>query len=256
MEVGSITCTVLLAYLRDAATQPVGAVPLELASHVHTCTQCRAQLALLFAFLGVAPGAAADCAPCERDLAAFVEQERHNPAQAMRWYPAVWGHLWSCAACLEDYGLLHSMAADPQFQLPSLAGELLEAAVAGARQTPLVHIYPATLNATVPAQPHRARRGPPSAPRSYEIVAVPTADAERPAYRVIIHAQDAAAWELEIRLTPPADGQVSLSIADYTTTAPLDETGTARIAISAQDLAQARQAGIDITLTAPPTSEA
>lgn len=84
-----------------------------LVEHIATCDLCRGALMLLFAELLPIPPEAryTDCAPCQRDLAAYVDQEATaGIATAVQLYPHVWWHLWICPVCAEMYRLMRVLA--------------------------------------------------------------------------------------------------------------------------------------------------
>lgn len=87
-------------------------IPLaELVAHVAQCSDCQQRLLILAA--DVKPQTIA-CATCEDDLAAYIDIERdEGRVAAVRTYPAVWFHLWSCLSCLELYtGILVLLQAE------------------------------------------------------------------------------------------------------------------------------------------------
>jgi len=76
----------------------------------------------MYALDALKPRGPISCGQCEPDLGTFVELELADVALAYRWYPVVWHHLWTCAACLEQYDLLYLSLADPELRLRPPSG--------------------------------------------------------------------------------------------------------------------------------------
>jgi hypothetical protein len=82
------------------------APPAELAEHVAGCEDCRGELLLLLAELLEAPipPNPIDCDECQTWLPTYIDMQLLvGLSDAVRRYPAVWWHLWSCADCATIY---------------------------------------------------------------------------------------------------------------------------------------------------------
>jgi hypothetical protein len=102
-----------------------------LCAHVASCARCRGALLLLVADLLAAPLELAplSCEQCQDDLAAYIDLERdEGTGAALRAYPQLWWHLWTCVDCAESYRMvlaLHEAEANnilPPVPLSSLVG--------------------------------------------------------------------------------------------------------------------------------------
>lgn len=93
--------------LDDPLAPPIP--PPALCTHVASCARCRGALLLLAADLLAAPldPGSMTCAQCQDDLAAYIDLEREEgTGAALRDYPHVWWHLWTCVDCAENYRMV------------------------------------------------------------------------------------------------------------------------------------------------------
>jgi len=131
--------------LSDEPNRPDPAI----AAHIASCELCRGAFVLLAAQAVELPSLSAplSCRQCDQDLAAFIEHElEEGSAAAIRTYPHIWWHLWTCADCAETYRVtrrhlltvqsqaiatLLQPAQPARTQLAQLARPLLYRALAG-----------------------------------------------------------------------------------------------------------------------------
>ena len=105
---------VIAEFMKALESQELGYLSSALYRHLSVCGRCRAGMLLLTR--GLDPrlcrhGAGYSCEQCQADLAAFIEIELDNPAQAAATYPHVWRHLWACWACARTYEYTHMLLA-------------------------------------------------------------------------------------------------------------------------------------------------
>lgn len=118
-------CPEVHAWLTAREHPGIAAVPPPaLREHVAGCARCREALLLLAADLLAAPLelASPSCDQCQDDLAAYIDCERvEGPEAAIRAYPHVWWHLWTCADCAESYHMVLALqAAEASGELPPI----------------------------------------------------------------------------------------------------------------------------------------
>jgi hypothetical protein len=102
----TITCAQVRAWLdRDMQDQPE--ILTQLLAHISTCATCQGALMLLVdEELGTPALHEVVCEQFEEDLPAFMEHD--GPLlNAIRAYPHVWWHLYTCPDCHEMYELVH-----------------------------------------------------------------------------------------------------------------------------------------------------
>jgi hypothetical protein len=89
------------------------AMPPELVEHIVGCPTCKGSLAtLMVALVGEQSSDAMSCARCEAAIAAYLELEFDTGrAAAVRAYPQVAQHIWTCANCGELYQLTRATLA-------------------------------------------------------------------------------------------------------------------------------------------------
>lgn len=125
-------------------SDPPVQLPAELGAHLSACAVCRTTLLLIDALKLSTVPAPIECERCREDLASFVEQERvDGPAGAIRAYPGLWWHLWTCQACLDAYDLVKAgLVAEPAARPAQLAPT---------KVVHLLHLARAFLNRALPA---------------------------------------------------------------------------------------------------------
>jgi hypothetical protein len=105
-------CTDVQLWMREIVQPDKLILPTPaLVAHVAGCPLCRGAFALLAAKAIDLPSLAGPitCRQCEEDLAAFIEHEtEETSAAAIRTYPLVWWHLWTCEDCMETYRVTRS----------------------------------------------------------------------------------------------------------------------------------------------------
>src|SRR5919108_4268137 len=83
-----------------------------LCAHIAACPLCQGALAVLAMEALDLPVAPRDivCQQAEEELAAFIEQEaEEGSVAAIRTYPHVWWHLWTCDVCAETYRITRAL---------------------------------------------------------------------------------------------------------------------------------------------------
>lgn len=103
-----LLCEQVQTWLQQKGDNPIHAPPPVLYTHVAGCSRCKGALVLFMTALLKSsgkwtPGKTA-CEDCERDIAAYIDIEREaSLTVAVREYPHVWWHLWTCPDCAESY---------------------------------------------------------------------------------------------------------------------------------------------------------
>src|SRR5262245_35706021 len=105
---------VIAEFIKALESQDLGYLSPALYRHLSVCDRCHDGMLLLMS--GLDPrlcrhGAGYSCEQCQADLAAFIELELDDPAQAAASYPHVWRHLWVCWACARTYEYTHTLLA-------------------------------------------------------------------------------------------------------------------------------------------------
>jgi hypothetical protein len=111
-----ITCKEVRQWLETAArsNQHIQPSP-ALQVHVGGCAMCKGALLLLVATAAVMSSPETiDCQDCLDNLPSFVDHEQDDPIGAVRVYPQVWWHLWTCQECSETYHLTSILLAAEQ----------------------------------------------------------------------------------------------------------------------------------------------
>jgi hypothetical protein len=105
---------VVAEFIKALESQDLAYLSPALYRHLSACVRCRAGMQLLMRGLDsrlCRHGAGYSCEQCQDDLAAFIEIELDNPAQAAATYPHVWRHLWGCWICARTYEYTHTLIA-------------------------------------------------------------------------------------------------------------------------------------------------
>lgn len=173
------------------STDPTTPSP-ALVSHIASCHMCQGAFALLAAEAINLPAIASSisCRRCELDLAAFVEQElEQGSAAAIRTYPHVWWHLWTCEECTETYRVTRLYLLAQQSQ--AVAKALAFPASPAARPTLVLQLPRAVL--------HHALAG------SIAVRATTRGGGTVPSY--VIAEQDYPGGDLEVRVQRQANGE-------------------------------------------------
>ena len=144
------SCPQVRKYIQQVLRTPVAA-PLDaaLVAHIAECSTCQGALLLMQASLLDAPVAASiTCAACQHLLPGYIDEEASDgTAAALRSYPQVGAHLWSCPECAEIYLMtLAFMAAERSGELGSLP-----VLPQMPRLLPTICLRRAFLNAALPA---------------------------------------------------------------------------------------------------------
>jgi hypothetical protein len=104
------TCVQIRQFLEEGIRSSIVTLPSsELVDHIAGCALCRGALMLLVAAgtgMPIAP-APITCEETQKSLAPYIEAETEEGSEAaMRAYPQVWWHFWSCPTCSETYRLI------------------------------------------------------------------------------------------------------------------------------------------------------
>lgn len=197
-----------------------------IAAHVATCSLCRGALALLaLEALGAPPPDPISHAACQAELAAFIDRERADSAAAVRRFPQIWWHLWTCAECAETYLLTRSLVVAArqqpfvytpiQRQTPSLSEVVLRLSRS------LLNGFFATLSPDWGA----ARGGE----AGEEVLAEKTTRSGHQ-LTVSVAQQPDQRWRVVVAAVPPFDGSLVIGFGATTFSAPFDTEGSATIA--------------------------
>lgn len=167
---GGHGCNNVSAWLRRLISgAPVRDVPVAEREHLEACPLCRARLFLclesLAAHFNDIDSAQIDCAHCEDWLGAYIETEQADAARAMRQFPAIAWHIWTCPDCLELYTLMSGTLSDPALRIDrflpkSAAQEGLRHSDAGVSSSRFVlQLKRAALKAALPSVMHATPDG-------------------------------------------------------------------------------------------------
>lgn len=198
-----------------------------LCEHVALCPRCQGALAALaVAALGLtAPPAAISCQQAEEELAAFIEQEaEEGSAAAIRAYPQIWWHLWSCEVCAETYRITRALlAAD---QPVRSAVQAMSVTLFGpprqpqpALRLPRSFLYRA-LAGSIPAS--SAVRGP---ARFRNVLTEKEIANQR--FTISVQRQVDGEWQIHVSVKPPPTGWLILKLDATRFRARFDQQGEA-----------------------------
>jgi hypothetical protein len=108
-------CADVRRWLRQAVLSNDRTLPdPQISMHIAACPHCRGALALLAVeALGLTAALQnITCQRAEEQLPALIEQEAaEGNAAAIRTYPLIWWHIWTCDVCTETYMLTRSLLA-------------------------------------------------------------------------------------------------------------------------------------------------
>jgi hypothetical protein len=212
--------------------QSATAIPADVLAHLSSCPRCRAGLLLTLRALAEKAGPPADtslCADCQIELAAFVEQERANPAYAAEHYPAVWSHLWTCRSCAEEYVTVHALLdAEQDSALPQLLAPepVLRQSVPHSFQ----HILLTRGMLTAMLPPRSAAWATYRGSQQQGFVLFDASDA-KPMRQVtiVVREEDRDLWCLTVTTVPPVRGVLLLTAGVKSFTASFTAEGIATI---------------------------
>jgi hypothetical protein len=233
MEPGFRTCGQVVAEIARAlqAQNPATLSPAA-CQHLSACSRCRAGLLVLLRAFDPKPDRLAtseDCAPCQADLAAFIDLEITDPVLAAATYPHVWWHLWICGTCSQTYEgvrvLLDAQQSGelPPFRLPAPAPQ---------RGMPVVRRITLTRQALTLALP--VRQAPFTVTRgagddSYVLYDEAADEPEQRRFTIVVQEQPEGRWQMSVSVWPPLAGLLVLSIGSVRLAAPFAPNGTATI---------------------------
>ncbi|HEU5086908.1 MAG TPA: hypothetical protein VFT99_05665 [Roseiflexaceae bacterium] len=220
-------CSTITAALQAARISNPAILDEQQRQHVQGCDTClHALLALLPQGVQLVPQQQhIGCAECQQHLAEYMELEDADPILAIRTYPHIWWHLWTCEQCTQVYLTSRELFALPQPALPALPRE--QPAL-----TPLAHINRATLGLLFPDDPaYRLRRSSAGAMphnEANETIIFEQFDDE---HELVISVWDTlpAGYRLEVRCDPVPDGELVLRCGLLILSAPFDAHGQALI---------------------------
>lgn len=205
----------------------------EVHAHVLRCPRCRGSLvALLAERYGVPPPTGEPACAALDDLPAYLDCElAEGEAVAAVRYPAVWWHLWVCAACAEEARLTRALlVADAAGEVaPVPAAEPSASAAPPAVSLspwPLLYLERDFLYAAITPQIALG------AAWSDDDEATLIAEESVGLYRVALYARprEAGNWSLSVMVSPVVRAVAVLRFGTWVFRAPFDATGTATVA--------------------------
>jgi len=204
-------------------------LPPAVTAHINACPRCRAGLALLVSAVADAAHDPGDCELCQADLAAFMEQERTDPAGAAAAFGHVWHHVWSCPSCLEDYLVAGEwLEAEQAGQLAPLqlpARSPIERAIGAIRRIVLAR---SVLAIALP--PPQIVMAPLRGAGGDGFVLFEDGEGSVHAHlTVLVRDSGDGSWELIVRTNPPVVGLLRVASGDTQLTAPFLGDGSATI---------------------------
>jgi hypothetical protein len=183
-----------------------------LVAHMADCPACRGAFALLAAEAVDLPslGAPISCRQCEVELAAFVEQEvEEGSAAAIRTYPHVWWHLWTCEDCAQIYSATRSYFMTEQFRAGASIGAVLPLTMSTLKPVlELRHDFLYRALTSIPTQ-LRTRGG---TSQSYVLVEQDQPDLQ---LMVSVQRQVNGEWQIDVMHNPPPVGSLVLSLGTH-----------------------------------------
>lgn len=206
------------------------------------------------------PAEEIDCAICCDQLAPFIDQEIADAQLAVRLYPQVWWHLWTCASCSELYELTRRLIDAERVGLlppmpiprPTLS---LARAPRGSEPVPLFQLPRDFLSWAFAGQPARPRAG--VVEDEHEVVLFE----DDITHGLLVHnVQMRVAqipqqpWRMTITVSPPIAGWFSLTLDDIHRRIHFDPQGVAVIPDLPPDALRAA-AGPDLIGHIEPTSD-
>ena len=197
-------------------TDPATQLPPELREHLSHCAVCRTTLLLIDALKLTTVPAPIECAQCQEDLPAFVERERaEGPAGAIRAYPSLWWHLWTCQTCLDTYDL--AKARPGASRAPATPPKLVR----------LLRLARAFLNRAIPAPAPvvAVARGAETGP---SIIAEGIAE-DSMQFALSVAPQPNQSWTVVVTVTPAPAGNLLLTLGTGTYRAPFAPDGSATV---------------------------
>jgi hypothetical protein len=194
----------------------------ELCAHVAQCDLCKgALLALLIEASGISPESLeVDCQNSLDDLAPFIELETQDTLLAIRSYPHVWWHIWTCEECAANYRLIRALSEAER------AGQLTLPPIPRRITLPnVLHLSRQFLNQVLPPIiPLRtAMRGAAGQP----LVIAEEDDSYGYAISLRVQPQSDGAWRVMVIAVPPPVGSMVLTLGASTFQTPFDAKGYA-----------------------------
>lgn len=245
-------CDRVRQLLHQAAHGDSFAPSSELVAHVAGCAVCKGALLLMMAEVLNAqldiedPG----CPQCERSLAAYLDLElERGSAAALRVYPQIAWHLWTCRNCAELYEFTRAVIEAEQAGTLSLPPPLV-AAQRSPRVLASFRLTRALLNVSLSSD--RAlgtARGPEDGP---EVLYERTEAGLRISLSVT-HLADRS-WTIDVAVEPALEGRFRLTVGEFSREA-LFVAGNATIhGVSATALEEADGADLLGELLSDPPS--
>lgn len=220
-------CANVQYWLQQAFTAQQPALPdPDICAHIADCRLCRGTLAILMADalgLRIAPPRIR-CTECQLDLATFIDHETAlGQPSAIRHFPQVWWHLWTCAECAETYTGTHALLrmADDDRMLP-LPGTQPHAHRPAYARLPHTFLYRALSDTPIVLGARRGAGGPP-------MVLVVDEALGAHMLTLSVQRQDDDMCCLIAELAPPPAGTLVARLGRQQFSAQLDAHGRARL---------------------------
>jgi hypothetical protein len=196
------------------------------ARHIATCSLCRGALAALAAQTLPAPLALAALQdhPLD-DLPAFIDLAIENTAAAVRAYPVVWWHLWTCSECAETYFLTRAFLEEEERQRRPVAASV--PAIARPLRREQVRLSRAFLNSALLTPP--ASWGVMRGGESQGAMLVEEQNDAGRTLRLTVIQEPDGPWRVTIETIPPATGEVVLKLGSVVRQAHFAPDGSATL---------------------------
>jgi hypothetical protein len=252
----NLVCADIRQWVQQAVLSDDPTLPVEvLSEHVATCPLCQGALAALAVeTLGMTaslPDSA--CSQSEDELAAFIEQEAEEGCcAAIRTYPHIWWHLWTCAVCAETYQITRSLlraerldhSADRSMPVLLIGSPLILRPVLRLQHRVLYHV----LAGSIPAM---------GTPRGDSVSSYVLAEKETPEQHLVVSIQRQAnsQWRIHATVKPAPVGWLVLMLGTARYRARFDPEGEAIIQdIPFASLTAAEGPDLDIAIEPDPES--
>ncbi|MFL5802614.1 MAG: hypothetical protein ACJ8CR_12845 [Roseiflexaceae bacterium] len=220
--------SVIAEFMKALGSQDLAYLSPALYRHLSVCGRCCAGVLLLMH--GLDPrlcrhGAGDSCEQCQADLAAFIEIELDNPAQAAATYPHVWRHLWACWICARTYEYTHTLLATER------SGWLVPPRLVAAaqRSAPIIRRVRLTRQILALAIPRMGGTVTRGLDDDYVLFDALEEQPERRHLTIAAQEQTNCLWRMAVAAIPPPDGLLVLSSGAHLLVASFDTSGQASI---------------------------
>lgn len=211
-----LRCTDVQSWMREIVQSDKLILPTPaLTAHIAGCPLCRGALVLFAAEAVDLPSLAGaiTCRQCDEDLAAFIEQEaEETSAAAIRTYPLVWWHLWTCEDCMETYRITRSYLKVKQSQAWAGAKEAVSQPSKPSHPGPILQLPRQFLHLALASSVLAQGIARGSTGQSYMLTEQDQLDTS---LKISVQRQENGAWRVEVVHAPPPIGLLVLAFGAH-----------------------------------------